>query len=114
MKEPVLRHQDPQEQEVKEVEKKQKWRVVSEYFGKGEFDSLPELLEALETQGVNTDVLREGMKNGRRVLRSRAYNDLYQGYTIEAFHEDFEYKAWYRNPSWETVAETLEGEEEEE
>lgn len=112
MKEQVLRHQDPQEQEVEEMGKKQKWLVVSEYFGGGEFDSLPELLEALKTLGVNTDVLREGMVDGRRVLRSRAYNDPYRGYTMEALHDDFDYEAWLRNPSLERVAEVMEETEE--
>lgn len=91
-----------------------KWRIVSEYLGEpADFDSLQELLDALETLGVNTDVLREGMeKGGRRVLRTRAYTEPGVSLFVEAFHEDFDHEVWLRSPNWHVIAEEVRGEEE--
>lgn len=76
------------------------------------FDSLQRLQDILKSLGVNTDVFQEGEEDGRRVLRSRAYTEPGVGLVVEASHDDFDYEAWLRNPSWETIAEAL-GEEEE-
>lgn len=69
--------------------KKMKWRVASDWIGEGEFEDL------------------DG-----EVLRTSAYTEPDIGLVVEAFHDDFDYEAWLRNPSWETIAEALEETEE--